>query len=402
MATQLGDLVRSYDMFNAEHERRKWELFAYARRQCPVLHTDASGGDQYVVTRYEDVRRILEDPQTFSSTAVTPNPSPVRLNPLDSDPPEQPGLRKLLNPLFSRSFLMKFEPAMRAGAAALVDSWIDRGEVEFVSEYAGPFVAHSLASIVFDEKDADRMRYASELVTRLASDADGIEENFFNLSILAGEYIAKRENNPLERDDVLNVITTGTIVGRPLTEDEKLGVILVLFLGGLDTTRGAISSIGYYLAQDGSLEARLRDPGWIRQDMDEFIRLASPVGCLGRRVMTDVDVAGTKLHAGDQVLLRFDSANRDEVKFEYPAELRFDGVRGSHAAFGLGIHRCLGQHLARIQITIAFEELLARVTRLRFADLDQTVEWAPGIANGPERLPLAFDRVRARRSDVLA
>ena len=114
-------LLDRYDMFDPEHERIKWGVFDRMRRGCPVAHTDADGGGQYVVTRYDDVRRVLEDPETFSSAGVSPRPSPVNLNPLDADPPIQPELRRILNPLFSRSFLMNFAPQMRARGAELVE-----------------------------------------------------------------------------------------------------------------------------------------------------------------------------------------------------------------------------------------------------------------------------------------
>jgi cytochrome P450 len=386
-------ILGHFNLFDPEHEKIKWAVFQHARQSCPVAHTSADGGGQYLVTRYEDVRRVLEDPETFSSTGVAPRPSPVTLNPLDADPPFHPDLRKILNPLFSRSFLMKFEPQMRKSAADLVDGWIDRGRVELISEYVAPFVGSVLAQIAFDEQDASKMERAIDIVTAVALEAS--DEAFFTLAVLAGEYIAAREDHPVQRNDVLNAITTGTVLGgRPLTEDERLGVMTVLFLGGLDTTRGAIGSIAYHLTRDPRLEPRLRDPKWIRQDMDEFIRLESPVGCLGRTATRDVELAGTEIKKGEQLLVRYDSANRDPAKFPDADELVFDTPRSGHAAFGLGIHRCLGAHLARIQITVAFDELLKRVTGLRFASGGpDDVPWAPGIANGPERLDLTFDLV---------
>jgi cytochrome P450 len=385
-----AEVLPGYNMWDPEHEAQKWEVFAHARAKCPVAHTDADGGGQYVVTRYEDVRAVLEDPYTFSSTGVAPRPAPVALVPLDADPPLQPDLRKILNPLFSRTFLMKFEPQMRKTAAALVDGWIERGRVDLIGEYAAPFVGGVLAHIVFDEPDHTRMSHAIDIVTAVAIEAS--DEAFFSLAVLAAEYIADREENPVERNDVLNAITTGTVMGRPLNEDERLGVVTVLFLGGLDTTRGAIGAIAYHLARRPELEERLRDPKWIRQDMDEFIRLESPVGCLGRTATKDVELGGVAIKQGEQLLVRYDSANRDEAKFPNASELEFDTPRSGHAGFGLGIHRCLGAHLARIQITIAFDELFKRVTNLRFAEgTAEDVHWSPGIANGPEKLDLTFD-----------
>jgi cytochrome P450 len=251
-------------------------------------------------------------------------------------------------------------------------------------------VGNALSRVVFNEDDPKKMDHAAEVVIRLAVDVT--DEAFFELAVLAGQYIAEREANPVARNDVLNAIATGTVEdGRPLTDEERLGVITVLFLGGLDTTRGAMGSIAYHLARQPELERRLRDPAWIRQDMDEFIRLESPVGCLGRTATRDVELGGVTIRQGQQLLIRFDSANRDEARFEDASCLKFDVRRSSSAGFGLGIHRCLGSHFARIQIAIAFDELFKRVTNLRFADPDAEVHWAPGIANGPEAVDLLFD-----------
>jgi cytochrome P450 len=385
-----AEVIPHYDMWDPEHEKVKWEVFSHARSKCPVAHTDADGGGQYVVTRYEDVRRVLEDPQTFSSTGVAPRPSPVGLNPLDADPPYQPELRKILNPLFTRSFLMQFEPELRKSAVDLIDGFIHNGRFDFVKEYAGPFVGNALSRIVFNEDDPEKMQHAADVVIRVA--LQGTDEDYFELALLAGRYIAEREQTPVERNDVLNAISTGTVGGgRRLTEHERLGVVTVLFLGGLDTTRGAMGSIAYHLAMQPELEQRLRDPAWIRQDMDEFIRLESPVGCLGRTVTRDVELGGVQIKRGEQLLIRFDSANRDEARFEDASRLRFDVRRGGNAGFGLGIHRCLGAHFARIQIAVAFEELFKRITNPGFTSPDPDVQWAPGIANGPAGLDLVFD-----------
>jgi cytochrome P450 len=183
--------------------------------------------------------------------------------------------------------------------------------------------------------------------------------------------------------------------GRRLTEDEQVGILVVMFLAGLDTTRGAITTIAYHVAKDPTLEARLRDPRWARRDLDEFLRLESPVGCLARRVTKDTELGGVRLSAGAQLLLRFDSANRDPRKFVDPDQLNFNVRRGGHTGFGLGLHRCIGALLARMQIQVAFHELFKRVTNLRLGE-ESDMAWMPGIANGPESLALTFDRVPDR------
>lgn len=387
-----AELLDHYSLWDPEHEKVKWELFEHARNNCPVAHTDASGGGQYLVTRYEDVRRVLQDPATFSSAKVVPGGAPVTLNPLDSDPPLQPELRKILNPLFTRNFLRQFEPDLRRSANHLIDGFIDNGRVDFIKEFAGPFVGSALATVVFNESDPEQMKRASDIVIRAGEAED--QTVLFELVALGKDYLDDRERHPVDRHDVLNAITTGTVDGgRNLTPEEKLGVITVLFLGGLDTTRGALGSIAYQVATRPELEDRLRDPAWARQDMDEFLRLASPVGCLARIATMDVELTGVRINKGEQLLIRFDSANRDESQFKNPSSLRFDR-RGGNVAFGLGIHRCLGSHFARIQIAVAFEELFTRITHLRVADADAEIRWSPGIANGANALDLIFDVVQ--------
>jgi cytochrome P450 len=148
-----------------------------------------------------------------------------------------------------------------------------------------------------------------------------------------------------------------------------------------------------HIAMQPELEGRVRDPHWVRNDMDEFIRLTSPVATFGRVATLDTEIAGCPINKGERILVRFDSANRDEEKFPHADQLQFDPPRGGTAGFGLGIHRCIGMHLARVEIAIAFEELLARITNLKLDADPAALTWAPGIANYPDRVPLTFDTV---------
>jgi len=367
-----------------------YDRLAEARAEgCPVVASRFH--DLYVVTRYSDVRFVLEHPELFSSR--DPNilgPLPVRLPPLDADPPLHQDFRKLLNPFFTRSYFAAFEPDMRRIARDAIAGWLDRGHCEFVSEFAIPFTAGVLAQLVFNETDADRLARAIGYVTAVAEKQD--HESFFNLAVLAGEYLVEQQDHGCVGDNsILAAIVGGTVGGRPLTQDEQVGVLTVLFLGGLDTTRGALGNIATQLATDPALEDRLRDPAWVKHDLEEFIRFESPVITMARTVLADVELSGRQLKAGDRIAVSFSSANRDEAKFSEPGELRFDRPRAGHAGFGLGIHRCIGMHLARFQIAVGFDELLRSVTRVRVSP-GFTPEKAPGVALGPHALRLEFDR----------
>jgi cytochrome P450 len=388
----LASLLASFNLFDPEHEVWKYDAFAYAREHCPVVRTQTElTGPMWMVTRYADVRKVLEDPETFSSEGGSPAPTPIGLGPLDSDPPLHTLFRKLLNPYLSRKHSLTFEDEMRSIASELIDGFIDNGKVELLNEFAGPFVSRVLASVVFNETDMAKMEHAKEVVFRVTE--DGTEEAFMGLGMLAAEYLAAATENPPEEDGILRSLVTGEINGEPLDPQKALGAICVLFLGGLDTTRSAIGTIAMYVALQPELEARVRDPRWVRNDMDEFIRLTSPVATFGRTVTADTEVGGCSVKKGDRVLVRFDSANRDEEKFPNADQLQFDPPRGGNAGFGLGIHRCVGMHLARVEIAVAFEELLSRITNLRFDGDPDSLKWAPGVANCPDRVPLTFDKL---------
>ncbi len=386
-------LVPTFDMFDSAHEEWKYEGFAWAREHCPIIHgSPPSTGPRTIVTRYADVRQILEDPQTFSSAGAPPIPAPIRLGALDADAPEHTAFRRLLNPVFTRQFSLQFEPFMRECARELIDAWIDRGEVDMLSEFASPFVARILARMVFDESDPAAMERAKQVVIRVAESPD--DEGFFDLAVLSAEYLAEAIDNPPEREGMLRALVTGEFLdGKPMTEEQAMGAIASTFLGGLDTSRSAIAGICLLMAQQPELEARVRDPKWIRNDMDEFVRLISPVASLGRIATQDTEVGGCPVKKGEHLLLRFDSANRDEAKFGKADELQFDPPRTGTAGFGLGVHRCIGMHLARVQMAVAMEELLSRITNLRLAVPAEEVTWAPGIANCPHAVPLLFDKV---------
>jgi cytochrome P450 len=172
--------------------------------------------------------------------------------------------------------------------------------------------------------------------------------------------------------------------------EEQVGVVVVLFLGGLDTTKATLGNIVRHMIEDPALERRLRDPRWIREDLDEFLRYETPVTFQARTVTRETVLNGCPLKAGDRIALHFAAANRDPSRFGDPDALDFDREQNPHAAFGLGVHRCIGLHFARMQIEIAFDALLRRITNLRVAG-GEHIEMAKGVVLTPERLPIEFD-----------
>jgi cytochrome P450 len=384
----VASLVDHLDLFAPEHQERLWEVLKYARRSaCPVIKTDADQG-YFIVTTYDDLREVASDPETYSSVEPALRGVPVRLPPISEDPPIHGDFRKLLNPYFSQAYLRRYEDDMRGAARELLATLVPAGRMEFMTEFALPYTAANLSRVILDEKDQARVARARDASIRISTEND--QQAFVDLAQVAAEFLAERKASGLNGDDVLSAIAFGTVQGRPLTIEEQVGTCATLFVGGLDTVRAALGNITRRMAEDGRIEDRLRSPDWIAGDLDEFLRLETPITFLARTVTRDTELHGCPMHAGDRVALHFASANRDERYFDDADQLRFDREKNPHVAFGIGLHRCLGLHFARLQLAVAFEELLAQVTNVRIAP-GNDVEMANGVILAPERLPIEFD-----------
>jgi cytochrome P450 len=384
-----AEFFEQLDWYAKEDCERLPQELAWARDECPIVHSGYGGG-MHVVTTYEHVRTVAEHPELFSSAQPGVLETPAALPPLDLDPPLHRDFRGVLNRYFSRSFLLKFRPSIEELADKLIDSFIDDGSVEFVKGFAIPFTSGSLTRAVLDDPDLARMERAIAAVNQVG---EGDSTAHLKIAEIAGEILREREADPAGRDDVLSALAVGTVEdGRKLTQNERLGAITVLLLGGLDTTRGAISHIARFLAQDPPMEHRLRNPEWIKRDLDEFLRFTSPVSVMGRVVRQDTDVLGCPMRSGDRIAIHYQSGNRDAAKFDNPDSLVFDRDKNPHIAFGVGIHRCIGQHFARLQIEVAFERLLARLTDFGVVDGTKIVETSGITPLAPAEMHLRFQR----------
>jgi cytochrome P450 len=388
--SDLAQLLPHWNTYDPVHEQYRVDILRYARANEPVVWTDALGG-MFLVTRYDEVQQVARDWQTFSSVGGLPFDMPLRLCPIDADPPLQTALRQVLNPLLSPKYLSRYVPMMHKHAADLVDSWAGRGSVELVNDFAAPFVGTVLMHVVMGDMEPAQAKRVSDAVIGCAH--EGTPENFMALVAASMERLESAQADPENASPVLRGNLGCTVDGRPLDTEERLGVLNILFLGGLDTTRAAISMIALRMAAQPELEERLRNPGWIKQDLDEFLRISSPVATFGRVATMDTELGGVPIKKGQRLMLRYDSANRDEARFLDPDTLVFDdrARRPTNAAFGLGIHRCVGSNLARLQIPIAWENILSRVTNLRLSVDPREIVWEAGIANSPRTAPLTFD-----------
>jgi cytochrome P450 len=384
--------LERFDLYDPVLADRVYDVLADARERCPVPHSNANGGF-WLVTRYEDVKTVLHDDDTYISS---PGKSlPVRqthpMPPIDSDPPMHREFRLLLNRFFSRTALEPYAPAIADIARETVDSWVDDERCEVVEDFANPFTATVLAKIILGVEDIDAIRKVQHLVEAVGS--ANAATAWQDLEAFVTALLEARRNAVEQPDDVIGAILNGEVAGRSLTETERLGVTTVLLLGGLDTTKGAISNIAWRMTEDRTLEERLRGSDWARTSLDEFLRIDSPVTALARTVTTETVLGDAELRPGDHVLVHYASANRDGAVFEHPDQLDLERAKNPHVAFGLGIHRCIGSNLARISIAAAINEILERVEHIRLSP-GAEVHFTPGAARHPSSLPITFRRRR--------
>jgi cytochrome P450 len=390
-----------YDGYDRETSQHYFEIVADAREQCPVAHSAAHGG-YWIVSGHDDIRRILSDAETFSNAngIMIPVEDRLRKPPQDLDPPLQTDFRRLLNRYFSRHGLARHAERSRELAAAQVAAILPLGDraadgpgCDIVSDFAKPLTAAVLSTVILDLRDPDRFAQMAALVAQISKGS--VQDNavaFRNLQQAVDELLGTLGNRE-DRDDVLNAVLRGTVAGRPLTHDEQVGTIMQLLLGGLKTTVAAIGHIVASIARGEVPEGRLRQPGWSASYLDEFLRYESPVKMIARTVTREVTISGRRLRAGDMVAVMLPSANRDDAKFEDPDQLDLARRNNPHLAFGLGVHRCIGSNLARLEITDAIDALLVRAghiglvpgTVLRRTPSASELSW--------EVVPVQFDLV---------
>jgi cytochrome P450 len=197
------------------------------------------------------------------------------------------------------------------------------------------------------------------------------------------DLLAARREHP--NDDAVGFLLEQTLDGEPIDDEELAKMLFLLMIAGIDTTWSSIGASMLHLATHPEDRRRLvADPGLIPTATEEFLRVYAPV-FIGRIATHDTEVGGCPVAEGDWVMLGFPSANRDPEAFDRPDEVLIDRERNRHAAFGLGVHRCLGSNLARLEMNIALEMWLERYPEFELVDPDD-VAWSAGQVRGPRRI----------------
>jgi len=351
------------------------------------------GHGGWILTRHALISEALLDTRSFSSARTNNAIANLlgvdwKLNPLEFDPPQHSSYRHILNPFFSPRAVKGLEESVREICAELASSFEKDGKCEFIGAFSSRLPAYVfLALMGLPREDFPRFMAWEDGLLRGKDLAERAEAGGAILEYLQ-DFVARERQDP--STGLLRGILSAQIDGRPLSEGEIMGMIFVLYVGGLDTLNSTISWIFRHLAMDRALQARLRDnPEDIPKAVDEFTR-AFAIATAGRTVTHDLEFHGVKMRKGESVLLAMCLANRDPQAYPDPHRIDIDRHRGASLTFATGPHTCLGLHLARREIRIVLEVLLPRLRNLRMP-ADGEYAFHTGLGIGIDRLPLEWD-----------
>lgn len=327
----------------------------------------AQAGDQQftLILGYDHLKQAARDWTTFTSATPfrVPIPEesalrPVRQYPIETDPPEHAAYRRLVDARFSRAAAEQHRPAFTELVDRMLDDALDAGTLHVVERFAIPAVAYAIALTMGRVDDTDRLVSWGLHVFR-----DPVtKERRRNEDLDA--YLAERVEAALAQpgDDIFGDLARAELDGRRLTRDELLGYGYLVLAGGRDTVIASIAGALWHLATHPADLAALRaEPERIAPAVEEFLRYLSPLAHIGRTVATDGELGGHSFREGELVSLCFAAANRDPRVFDAPDECRLDRRPNRHVAFGHGPHTCLGAPLARMELAVVLDRVLAKV-----------------------------------------
>ena len=395
----VTDWATDFDHLHPSYNANAPEIWQELRDGCPVAHSARYGGT-WLPVRHEDVSAIAYDTEHFSSEDVvvklikpTGESRPYGGAPtITSYPPFHHHARRVLLPAFAPQKIAAMEAETRAFCHTLIDNLGDADVFDAADQYAKhiqPAVIAHMLDLPLDDGEIFR-DFIHTALEGIAEDQEVRQAGWQKLDAYLDQRIAERSANL--GDDLLSFLLTTEMGGHRLQPEHVRGTVALLLIAGIDTTWSAIGSSLWHFAKTPTDLARLvQDPELLSTAVEEMLRAYAPV-TMARTVAKDVEIGGCPMKEGDWVLLPFPAANRDPAVFERADEVLIDREVNRHAAFGLGIHRCVGSNLARMEVRIALEVFVERFPEFELAD-PAAITWSVGQVRGPRSLPI---RVRSR------
>ena len=359
------------------------EMYRWLRDEAPCYWDPHNG--IWGFSRYRDVMDAERNTRRYSSAHGSRPLIEMSESMINRDDPRHLRQRKLVAPRFTPAAVRRHEERVRAIVNQLIDAIAPKGEAEVVESIAAPLPAMVICELLgFDAQQWPMCKHVSEVTMGAAGYRDddprrpeGSVEAVMDFAVAFSQLMQERKAAP--RDDLCSAWVTAELDGEPFPDAETLQEGLLLLDGGAETTRSTIGQIVLTLCRHEDQRRRLIDDPRLLQTtaVEEFIRWSSPILNMRRTVTEDHELHGQKLHAGEQVLLMYGAANRDERAFPDPDVFDVGRADNRHVAFGFATHFCLGANLARLELRVLFEELLRRLPDFRLAPGPEP-EFVPG------------------------
>jgi cytochrome P450 len=386
-----------WDHADPAYNQNAPQIWDELRDTCPVAHTDRYGGAWLPVT-HADVSAVARDTDHFSSEGAVLANKPPRdqwvsmapiggAPPITSDPPFHADARRLLLPAFSPQVVAEWEPEIRRLCNELIDNMGDIETVDAAVQYAQNIPVYVIARMLgLPLEDSDYFRETVHMVLEEIGAEFGERQGAFEkLDAYLTMHVQDHIDNP--KDDLIGFLLNAKIYDQPLSPQHVVGTIILLMVAGIDTTWSSIGSSIWHLAQHPSdLQRMVNEPELLPTAIEELLRMYAPV-TMARIVSQDAEIGGCPVKAGDSVLLPFPAANRDPEVFPDADKVVIDREENRHVAFGLGIHRCLGSNLARLELRVAVEVFIQRFPKFELPN-PSAVTWSLGQVRGPRKLPV--------------
>lgn len=394
-ATKRGCPVIHFDFTEPRPAGEYFTKLDELREEAPIAW-NTFGGGFWMLNRNALVGEAFQTPEVFSSSATVPTiPEPdYHFIPTMENGASHRLYRSVLNPQFSPKVVASLEDSIRRDCIDLIESLQAKGSIDMVTDFALVFPTKVFLQIVdLPAEQTDQfVGWVEDVFAGLGN--PGAEERLANAFAAIREYFTglmhERRANP--KDDFFGRLLTSNIGDRPITDEEFLNMSLVLLLAGLDTVKSQLGYMFFHLAtHDDHRQRIIDDPSITANAVEEFLR-AYAIVMDGRKLAQDVDFHGCPMKEGDMVMLTLAAASRDTVEFDRADEVDFDRERVVHFSFGSGPHRCLGSHLARLELKIVLEEWHKRIPHYR---IDPSVDRATIVESGPQlglsTLPLVWE-----------
>jgi cytochrome P450 len=341
-----------------------YRLYANMREHCPVSYSDQNDG-HYTVADYQNIRTGLQDWQTFSSAKgiMTPRFN-AQLTLIEMDPPDAKFWRNLIQRDLTEKAVQKYEQSIREDVDLLIDGFIDKGSCDLVKDLAEQLPVLVVGTVIGARNRGPELRALTLETTASQADPDRIAELAAEFHKIISEEIGLRMENP--RDDFLTRLGHTEVDGKPLPFTELLYFIQVLLLAGNTTTVSALSALMKHALGDPELCATLMaDETKLDAAIDESLRITPPLLHFARTTTREVAVGDQTIPADTSVVYVYASGNMDPDEFPNPEEFRLDRPANRHLSFGYGIHRCVGAHLAKLEIRIAMQQIFRRLPNVK-------------------------------------